>query len=203
MHITMHGTPRNTLASILNCARAGRLALIEIEKRKKPSHPIFSKEFPSSPLLSQRPNPPTLPPSTPHPPLFPKKTFTVAVAKILLPLLAAALATSAEEAPPKALPGGFESPPAAASDSAAAPIWKRKDPPSSSSYSPHSSLPNRVDFKLPGGVGEEDVEAGLVLLPSRPPRRVQPPATWERSKQRKRVSPMLLRPHVDSILPIC
>ena len=174
MHITMHGTPRNTLASILNCARAGRLALIRFRfsfasarKRGKNPHINFLKEFPSSPLLSQRPNPPTLPPSTPHPPLFPKKTFTVAVAKILLPLLAAALATSAEEAPPKALPGGFESPPAAASDSAAAPIWKRKDPPSSSSYSPHSSLPNRVDFKLPGGVGEEDVETGLLLLPPR------------------------------------
>ena len=170
----MHGTPRNTLASILNCARAGRLALIRFRfsfasarKRGKNPHINFLKEFPSSPLLSQRPNPPTLPPSTPHPPLFPKKTFTVAVAKILLPLLAAALATSAEEAPPKALPGGFESPPAAASDSAAAPIWKRKDPPSSSSYSPHSSLPNRVDFKLPGGVGEEDVETGLLLLPPR------------------------------------
>ena len=164
----MHGTPRNTLASILNCARAGRLALIRFRfSFGKNPHINFLKEFPSSPLLSQRPNPPTLPPSTPHPPLFPKKTFTVAVAKILLPLLAAALATSAEEAPPKALPGGFESPPAAASDSAAAPIWKRKDPPSSSSYSPHSSLPNRVDFKLPGGVGEEDVETGLLLLPPR------------------------------------
>ena len=148
------------------CARAGRLALIRFRFSFASGRTKGKNPFPP-PLLSQRPNPPTLPPSTPHPPLFPKKTFTVAVAKILLPLLAAALATSAEEAPPKALPGGFESPPAAASDSAAAPIWKRKDPPSSSSYSPHSSLPNRVDFKLPGGVGEEDVETGLLLLPPR------------------------------------
>ena len=72
MHITMRGTPRNTLASILNCARAGRLALIRFRfsfasgrKKEKTLTSIFSKEFPSSPLLSQRPNPP---PSHPLPP---------------------------------------------------------------------------------------------------------------------------------------
>ena len=72
MHITMHGTPRNTLASILNCARAGRLALIRFRfsfasarKRGKNPHINFLKEFPSSPLLSQRPTPP---PSHPLPP---------------------------------------------------------------------------------------------------------------------------------------
>ena len=127
----------------------------------------FLKRISLQPIIEPTAKPPHPPTLYPPPSSFPKKTFTMAVAKILLPLLAAALATSAEEAPPKALPGGFESPPAAASDSAAAPIWKRKDPPSSSSYSPHSSLPNRVDFKLPGGVGEEDVETGLLLLPSR------------------------------------
>ena len=80
MHITMHGTPRNTLASILNCARAGRLALIRFRfsfasGRKKGKNPHISQRISLQPIIeptAKSQHPPTL---YPPPSSFPQENI--------------------------------------------------------------------------------------------------------------------------------